>query len=176
MQTLQANCVKASLVDKVSEPKVNGSQAPQADLPAVSETSTSSGKTVSANLTEHLADVKNTIRCVCFNWPLHEVIIVCCPNVHVWRPGMPQPHLHFITFCLLHCQLKCSLVVEPVVDLCHLVEPLAALFLLASLEPLECTSVPVGPACCQNASKAVLQRTDGSLRRMDVCLSGTWIK
>ena len=67
MKTLQANYVKASL--KVQEPQAQdaGSHAPQANLTAVAETSTSSSKSLSANLTERLADVKDALSHVRFN-------------------------------------------------------------------------------------------------------------
>ena len=67
MKTLQANYVKASL--KVQEPQAQdaGSQAPQANLATVAETSTSQSNSLSANLTERIADVRNTLSRVRFN-------------------------------------------------------------------------------------------------------------
>ena len=65
MKTLQANYVKASL--KVQEPQAQdaGSHAPQANLATVAETSTASSKSLSANLAERLADVKDTHKSSC---------------------------------------------------------------------------------------------------------------
>ena len=67
VKTLQANYAKASL--KVQEPQAQdaGSHAPQANLATVAETSTPPSKSLSANFTERLADVKDALSRVRFN-------------------------------------------------------------------------------------------------------------